>query len=154
MTASTATGRPIAASLVAVVLWASYLVGTRLVFTGTSVSPFAYVVSQMIAGGLFMVALAGRGRMPWLDLLNWWTAAYGALRAVVMRCLAKSPDDRYANVSDLEQALERCRDAHAWNSHKAAEWWRDYSQTPAPSESPTVDQFAVTTVATPAVVVG
>jgi drug/metabolite transporter (DMT)-like permease len=84
MTASTATGRPITASLVAVVLWASYLVGTRLVFTGTSVGPFAYVVSQMIAGGLFMVVLAGRGRMPWLDLMNWWTAAYGALRAVVI----------------------------------------------------------------------
>jgi len=76
------------------------------------------------------------------------------LESVVMRCLAKSPDDRYADVSDLEEALARCRDAHAWDAHKAAEWWRDYSHMPAPAESPTVDQFAVTTVATPAVVVG
>jgi serine/threonine-protein kinase len=76
------------------------------------------------------------------------------LEEVVLRCLAKSPDDRYADVNELEQALAQCRDARNWNSRMAADWWSDFSRRPTPAESPTVDQFAVTTVATPAVVVG
>jgi serine/threonine protein kinase len=75
------------------------------------------------------------------------------LEAVVLRCLAKSPEDRFADVSELERALAGCRDAHAWNSRLAADWWREFSTAPSPAESPTVDQFAVTTVATPVVVV-
>lgn len=78
------TGRPIAASLFAVVLWATYLVGTRLVFANTPVSPFAYVVTQMLSGGAMMIVLGGTARVNWLQLANWWTAAYGALRAVVI----------------------------------------------------------------------
>ena len=78
------TGRPIAASLAAVLLWALYLVGTRIVFAATTIDPFAYALCQMLVGGLFMVALAGRGRVAWLQLLNGWTAIYGLLRTSVI----------------------------------------------------------------------
>ena len=78
------TGHPIAASLFAVGLWAAYLVGTRLVFANTTVSPFAYVVTQMLSGGAMMILLGGTARVPWPQLANWWTVAYGGLRAVVI----------------------------------------------------------------------
>jgi serine/threonine-protein kinase len=73
------------------------------------------------------------------------------LEAIVLRCLSKSPDERYAGVTELEQALAQCRDAGKWNDRAAAEWWRDFGESPAastPTETP--DAFAVTTVATPA----
>lgn len=76
------------------------------------------------------------------------------LEAVVLRCLAKSPDDRFADVDELEEALSNCRDALRWNSRMAADWWRDFAMTPPQSSLLTADQFAVTTVDTPIVAVG
>lgn len=84
----TLAGHPIAASLVAAVLWAVYLVATRIIFTGTRVDPFGYALIQMLAGGLFMIALAGRSRVAWASLLNLWTAMYGGLRTVVIASTA------------------------------------------------------------------
>lgn len=45
------------------------------------------------------------------------------LQQVVLRCLAKSPTDRYADAIELEQALANCADASEWDSQKAAVWW-------------------------------
>jgi serine/threonine-protein kinase len=45
------------------------------------------------------------------------------LQQVVLRCLAKSPADRYADAKELEQAFADCADAGEWNSQKAAAWW-------------------------------
>jgi serine/threonine-protein kinase len=43
--------------------------------------------------------------------------------AVVARCLAKSPDARYARAGELEQALAGCRCAGRWTERAAADWW-------------------------------
>jgi serine/threonine-protein kinase len=45
------------------------------------------------------------------------------LQQVVLRCLAKSPADRYADAKELEQALANCAAANAWDTQKAAVWW-------------------------------
>ncbi len=45
------------------------------------------------------------------------------LQQVVLRCLAKSPPDRYADAKELEQALANCAAATAWDTQKAAVWW-------------------------------
>jgi eukaryotic-like serine/threonine-protein kinase len=45
------------------------------------------------------------------------------LQAVVLRCLAKRPEDRYASVDELEKALGACQDAGTWTQEKAAAWW-------------------------------
>jgi serine/threonine-protein kinase len=47
------------------------------------------------------------------------------LQQVVLRCLQKSPSDRYADAIELEQALAACSDAGEWDVQKAAVWWHD-----------------------------
>jgi serine/threonine-protein kinase len=47
------------------------------------------------------------------------------LEQVVLRCLAKRPDERFSNVDELEQALNACADAEGWGDAAAADWWRD-----------------------------
>jgi serine/threonine-protein kinase len=48
----------------------------------------------------------------------------GDLQAVVMRCLAKEPVERYADAESLEAALASCHSAGAWSAKEAARWWR------------------------------
>jgi serine/threonine-protein kinase len=46
------------------------------------------------------------------------------LQAVVMRCLAKQPADRFADAESLEMALAACQGAGDWSEKQAGEWWR------------------------------
>ena len=53
------------------------------------------------------------------------------LEAVVLRCLAKNPKDRYPDTTSLARALDACADAPNWSPEHAAHWW----QTTANSSS-------------------
>jgi len=46
------------------------------------------------------------------------------LQAVVLRCLAKEPGERFASAPDLETALAACPMAGRWTDQAAAAWWR------------------------------
>ncbi|MGD9722423.1 MAG: serine/threonine-protein kinase [Pirellulales bacterium] len=46
------------------------------------------------------------------------------LEAVVLRCLAKNPTERFANAAELRQALYECVAAGGWTHDDAARWWR------------------------------
>ena len=46
------------------------------------------------------------------------------LESIVVRCLAKKPDDRYADVLALRDALDRCTAAQEWDVRQAAAWWQ------------------------------
>jgi hypothetical protein len=47
------------------------------------------------------------------------------LEAIVLRCLAKDPAERYPDAQSLEQALAGCSCAGGWDEEKAAAWWRE-----------------------------
>jgi serine/threonine-protein kinase len=66
------------------------------------------------------------------------------LERVVLRCLAKNPDDRYPDMPSLAQDLDLCADAHNWSPRHAAEWWRTHPSTgrTAKSESHSEDRSA------------
>ncbi len=49
--------------------------------------------------------------------------------AIVLRCLAKEPADRFADVRELEAALAACACGGDWCEAAAAEWWA--ANTPA-----------------------
>lgn len=45
---------------------------------------------------------------------------------VLLRCLAKTPDQRYQTAEALEDALASCECADTWTDRQAAEWWSRY----------------------------
>jgi serine/threonine protein kinase len=47
------------------------------------------------------------------------------LERVVLRCLAKPPDQRFPDAEALEQALGACACAGEWDQGRAAQWWQD-----------------------------
>jgi serine/threonine-protein kinase len=53
------------------------------------------------------------------------------LEYMILRCLAKSPEDRFQDVDSLEQALAACAAADQWRQSHAARWWHEKDQTVA-----------------------
>ena len=49
------------------------------------------------------------------------------LERVVLRCLAKSPADRYPDAEALERDLAACAAASEWDFARAAEWREHHS---------------------------
>ena len=50
------------------------------------------------------------------------------MAAVVLRCLAKKPDERYADVTSLERALAGCSVAGQWDEERARRWWQSHRE--------------------------
>jgi serine/threonine-protein kinase len=46
------------------------------------------------------------------------------LQAVVLRCLAKAPAERFASALDLDAALAVCQAGRPWTDEDARRWWR------------------------------
>jgi serine/threonine-protein kinase len=47
------------------------------------------------------------------------------LEAILLHCMAKEPADRYADADSLNRAFSRCQHANAWDTQKAALWWKE-----------------------------
>jgi serine/threonine-protein kinase len=45
------------------------------------------------------------------------------LERVVLRCLAKRPEDRFQSAGALREALSACGCAREWGPHRAHVWW-------------------------------
>jgi serine/threonine-protein kinase len=48
------------------------------------------------------------------------------LEKIVLRCLAKKPEDRYQDVDALERSLGRCTAADQWTQSRATRWWMEH----------------------------
>jgi eukaryotic-like serine/threonine-protein kinase len=64
------------------------------------------------------------------------------LERVILRCLAKRPEDRFQDIDSLEQALAQCTAANRWTQAHAARWWRE-------NERPAVTPRELSVAATP-----
>jgi hypothetical protein len=94
------------------------------------------------AVGYFLVT--GRppfeGRSPWRLMLahardpvrppsQWRPDLPAELEAVLLKCLAKRPDDRYPDVATLADALDRCAVGRIWTYRDAEIWWTTHVTT-------------------------
>jgi serine/threonine-protein kinase len=61
------------------------------------------------------------------------------LEAIILRCLAKRPEDRFQNADSLEQALSECAAADRWTQTDAARWWHEHEH-----ESETLREMSAT----------
>lgn len=59
------------------------------------------------------------------------------LERVILRCLAKAPEERFADVESLGAALAACQDASGWSREQAARWWQSQPATPPPADAST-----------------
>jgi serine/threonine-protein kinase len=53
----------------------------------------------------------------------------GDLQAIVLRCLAKDPAERFASAATLKKALAGCPAAGRWTDEEAACSWRGNQPT-------------------------
>ena len=69
--------------------------------------------------------------------------------AVVLKCLEKSPSDRFASASELEAALAACVDADRWRAEDAEQWWSETADFSFDDESVPAPELAETAVGRP-----
>lgn len=55
------------------------------------------------------------------------------LEEVILRCLSKSPNARYAEIQDLDDALADCADAKEWDHEQATHWWNEQGSARQPA---------------------
>lgn len=107
-----------------------YALGAVLYFMLTGKPPFERDTSMAI-----MIAHVSERVRPLRELA---ADVPADLEAVILRCLSKSPADRYADTSALSEALRACECSAGWDQTEADQWW--LARTPA--TKPQADMLA------------
>jgi len=68
------------------------------------------------------------------------------LEAVILRCLAKRPADRFPSVHVLQRALQMCEASGRWTRESAAAWWTSRNSSQAQSNVTEADPPLAATV--------
>ena len=48
---------------------------------------------------------------------------------MVVKCMAKSSDDRFATMEDLSTAVDQLRTEYPWSVEEARQWWKTHGGT-------------------------
>ena len=75
--------------------------------------------------GTAIGAIMAHARDPVIPPSEFRDGVPADLEAVVLRCLAKDPGERYPDAENLEAALGRCSCASSWDKALARQWWID-----------------------------
>ena len=103
-----------------------YSLGALVYFLLTGEPPFAGRSSvRMIAAHLHEAPVPLTEKCPTVPV---------DVSAVVMRCLAKQPSERFADARAVEQALAACACVGEWTADDAARWWKAHPLPPAPAD--------------------
>ena len=50
------------------------------------------------------------------------------LEKIILRCLEKKPENRFANAGEMLDALEACQHSGSWGQREARDWWTLWRQ--------------------------
>lgn len=104
-----------------------YALGSVAYFLLTGQPPFQYKNAMKV-----LMAHVHENPLPLSKLVE---SIPKDLEKVVMRCLAKSPIDRYQSAGALQSALAACEAADSWSDTQADVWWNGHVGPDAHSES-------------------
>ena len=62
----------------------------------------------------------------WVRMLEVRPGVPADLQGVVLRCLEKDRERRFADVRSLDEALAGCRPEEPWGEAEAADWWKQH----------------------------
>ncbi|HEV8070840.1 MAG TPA: serine/threonine-protein kinase [Planctomycetaceae bacterium] len=61
------------------------------------------------------------------------------VEAILLKCLAKNPEERFASAAALGDALAACSVAGQWTRTDAAQWWQDHQDSLVPGSAAGTD---------------
>jgi serine/threonine-protein kinase len=109
-----------------------YALGAMMYYALTGKPPFT--------GETAFAIMMAHGRDPVVPPSQAGASVSEELERVVLRCLAKKPDDRYPSVKALGEALAACSSAADWGPSQADAWWgREANASPAASAPQAVE---------------
>ena len=88
---------------------------------------FVLLTGELLFDGHDLVSMCGQHMMraPDRPSERLGRALPSDLEEIVLRCLAKDPEERPASADELGAALAKCADAGRWTEAQAVAWWAD-----------------------------
>ena len=102
------------------------------------VAYYLLTAKKVFSGNLMAVLWGHRSQLPVSPRDRISGEVPADLEAVIMRCLEKEPDDRFASARAFAEALAACGSATAWTDADAELWWAE-NQGPEQAATALID---------------